>query len=41
LVRGYTLTELNGKIIKSAEALNKGDKISIRFSDGKKEAEIL
>ena len=34
LFRGYSLTEKNGKIIKSKKELNKGDQINIRFSDG-------
>ena len=41
LIRGYTLTEKQGKIIKNAKDLQKGDKINIRFQDGQKEAEIL
>ena len=41
LTRGYVLAEKNGKIIKSANEVNIGDKIDIRFKDGKKEAEIL
>ena len=34
LKRGYTVTSLNGKIIKSAGTLKDGDKIDTRFSDG-------
>lgn len=41
LTRGYVLAEKNGKIIKSANEVNIGDKIDIRFKDGKKKAEIL
>lgn len=41
LIRGYSLVEQNKKIIKSVEDLKTGDKINIRFIDGKKEAEIL
>ena len=41
LTRGYSLVEQNGKIIKSSKKLKNGDKINIRFKDGKKEAEIL
>ena len=41
LTRGYTLIEKNKKIIKSKKDLKTGDKINIRFIDGKKEAEIL
>ena len=31
----------NGKIIKSIKEINNGDKIDIRFIDGKKQAQIL
>ena len=41
LVRGYSLTEKDGKIVKSVKQINKKDIISIRFTDGKKEAQIL
>ena len=41
LVRGYTLTEKDGKIVKNAKQLQKGDKINIKFQDGEREAEIL
>lgn len=41
LVRGYTLTEMNGQIIKKSEQLQKGNIVSIRFCDGNKNAEIL
>ena len=41
LVRGYSLTEKDGKIVKSVKQINKNDIISIRFTDGKKEAQIL
>ena len=41
LIRGYCLTEKDGKMIKSAKQLNKGDKINIRYTDGTKEAEII
>ena len=41
LTRGYSIAEQNSKIIKSAKELNAGDKIDIRFIDGKKQAEIL
>ena len=41
LTRGYAIAEKNGKIIKSANEVNIGDKIDIRFKDGKKESEIL
>lgn len=41
LTRGYSITEQNNKIIKSVKELNVGDKIDIRFFDGKKQAKIL
>ena len=41
LIRGFCLTEKDGKVVKSVNQINKGDIISIKFSDGKKEAEIL
>ena len=41
LVRGYTLTEKDVKIVKNAKQLQKGDKINIKFQDGEREAEIL
>ena len=41
LIRGDSLTEKDGQIVKSVKQINKGDLISIRFTDGKKEAEIL
>ncbi len=40
LSRGYTLTEKDGKIIKSKDDLQKGDKVSLRFTDGNKDAVI-
>ena len=41
LIRGYSLTEKDGKIIKKATQIDKGDIITIKFSDGEKNAEIL
>ena len=41
LTRGYSIVEKNGIIIKSKENIKTGDKIDIRFIDGKKQAEIL
>ncbi len=41
LYRGYTITEKDGKIIKSKNELKSGEKINIRFSDGKQEAKIV
>ena len=40
LARGYSITEKQGKIIKSKDELNKGDKIDLIFTDGKKGAII-
>ena len=40
LSRGYSITEKEGKIIKSKDELIKGDKIDLRFSDGRKSAII-
>ena len=40
LSRGYTLTEKDGKIIKSKDDLQKGDKVSLRFTDGNRDALI-
>ena len=40
LTRGYTITEKEGKIIKSKEELQKGDIVNIKFIDGNKEAII-
>ena len=41
LTRGYSLVEQDKKIVKSAKDLKTGDKINIRFVDGKKEAQVL
>ena len=40
LARGYTITQKDGKIIKSQKELSKGDIVEIKFDDGKKEAII-
>ena len=40
LSRGYSIAEKEGKIIKSKDELIKGDKIDLRFSDGRKSAII-
>lgn len=40
LTRGYTLTEKDGKIVKSAEELKSDDKVKLRFVDGEKSAVI-
>ena len=41
LTRGYSIVEHNHKIVKSVKDLETGNQISIRFIDGKKEAQIL
>ncbi len=41
LTRGYSITEKNGKVIKSKDDLNKDDEIRLRFIDGEKQAKIL
>lgn len=40
LTRGYTLTEKDGKIVKSAKELKNNDVIKLRFVDGEKSAVI-
>ena len=41
LTRGYTITEMNGKVIKKSAELKNGDDITIRFSDGKVDAKVI
>ncbi len=41
LSRGYSITKIQGKSVKSVKELHKGDKISIRFKDGEALAEII
>ncbi len=41
LTRGYSITSKEDKIVKSIKELKSGDKVSLRFTDGKKEAQIL
>ena len=41
LARGYALTEVDGKIMRSAKELEKNMEVSLIFSDGKKNAKIL
>ena len=41
LARGYSITKKEDQIIKKAKDLKAGDKITIRFSDGEKNAEII
>lgn len=40
LTRGYSLTEKDSKIVKSAKELEKDDKVKLKFSDGEKDAII-
>ena len=40
LVRGYSITQKNGEVIKSVKQLKKDDDIEITFSDGTKYAQI-
>ena len=40
LTRGYSLTEKDNKIVKSAKDLQKGDEIKIKFFDGEKSASV-
>ena len=40
LSRGYSITELNNKIIKSVNDIKSGDKVNLVFVDGKKNATI-
>ncbi|MDO5556785.1 MAG: exodeoxyribonuclease VII large subunit [Clostridia bacterium] len=41
LIRGYSITQKGGKIIKSKDMLNKGDIVNIIFNDGQVNAEII
>jgi len=41
LMRGYTITSLNGKIIKKSVMLKKDDKIDTRFSDGSVSSKVI
>ena len=41
LTRGYTITQLDGKVIKSSKDLKSGDEISLRFVDGEKKANVI
>lgn len=40
LYRGYSITEKDGKIVKSKDDLNQGDIIDIKFKDGSRQATI-
>ncbi len=39
--RGYSIAVKDNVIVKNADELNKGDKITVRFSEGEKECEVL
>ena len=41
LTRGYSITSKEDKIVKSVNELNSGDKVNLRFTDGRREAQIL
>jgi len=41
LGRGFSITKIDNKIVRTAKELKKGDIISIRFADGEKSAEII
>ena len=41
LMRGYTITSLNGKIIKKSVLLKKDDMINTRFSDGSVSSKVI
>jgi len=40
LARGYSLTELNGKIVNSSKDLKENDEVDLKFFDGSKKARI-
>ena len=40
LTRGYTITQYNGEVVKSSKKLKIGDEVSLKFSDGSKNAKI-
>ncbi len=41
LIRGYTIAEKNGKIVKSVKDLKTNDIINIKFIDGEKETKVI
>ena len=41
LTRGYCLTQINGRIVKSVKDIKKDDTIDLTFSDGTKQAQII
>jgi exodeoxyribonuclease VII large subunit len=40
LVRGYSITEKDGKVVSSSNDLKSGDCLNLRFIDGSKEAVV-
>lgn len=40
LIRGYSIVETKGKIVRNASELQKGDHVQLKFADGVKEAQI-
>ena len=41
LTRGYSITQLNGSVVKSSKDLKSGDIVNLRFVDGEKQANII
>lgn len=41
LTRGYSIIEIEGKMVNTVQKIKKGDKVNIRLADGKRKAEIL
>ena len=41
LIRGYSIVQLDGKVVKSVEELKKDDEVDIRLLDGKAKAKIM
>ena len=41
LSRGYSITQKNGKIVKSIKDIKKDDEIEIKYIDGKAVAKVL
>ena len=41
LTRGYSITQLDGRIINSSKLLKTGDEVTLRFNDGSRQAQII
>ena len=41
LTRGYSLIEINGKIVKSQKEIKTDDEIELKFYDGTKKAKVI